>query len=166
MLTLLSAALIILGVFTICTPLLTGEVSLLTIGTFMTGAGVIEFFRALKEKEIISRIGWLVLGIITVLSGLLVIAHPLLNLGFLTFHLAVYFFLVGSAKIFIGFRYKQASGLFIASGLVSLLLAFSILSNWPLTGELAAGMLVGVELVSTGVLMFSLKRAIYAAKSA
>ncbi|NIO42670.1 MAG: HdeD family acid-resistance protein, partial [Burkholderiales bacterium] len=82
-----------------------------------------------------------------------VIGHPLLGLTFLTLLLVVYFLIEGIWKVIASFRYRPATGWLwlLISGVISLVLGWLIWMQWPISGMWAVGVLVGVNLLSTGI---------------
>lgn len=144
--------LIILGVCILAAPVVAGTVTVMFVGGLMVIAGLVECVRAIRTTAAFSRATWLLVGLATLLCGVLVMAHPILGLGFLTILLAVYFFADGFTKIVAAFNIPAFRAWFIISGLLSFLLAYLILSNWPVSGGWAVGVLVGVNFIFTGIL--------------
>ena len=151
MATLMGIVLIILGVYMLAAPVVAGAVTVVIIGGLMALAGIVECFHALRMAGL-SRFTWLIVGLVTLLCGVLVMAHPIFGLGFLTILLAIYFFVDGFTKIVTAFRLAVRRGWFITSGLLSFLLGYLIWVNWPLSGAWAVGILVGVNFIFTGIL--------------
>jgi uncharacterized membrane protein HdeD (DUF308 family) len=85
-----------------------------------------------------------------------------LGLGFLTLLLAAFFVVEGIWKIVSSFSYRSASGWVwvLVSGVLSLLLGLLIWNQWPVSGMWAVGVLVGVDLLSTGISMVVLASAL------
>ena len=108
---------------------------------------------ASKEKTI-----GLTLGIITALAGIAIIGHPLFGLAFLTLLLVGYFVVEGVWKIVVSFQYMPATGSkwLLASGVLSLVLGLLIWNQWPVSGMWAVGVLVGVNLLGTGLALVTL----------
>ncbi len=65
------------------------------------------------------------------------------------------FILEGIWKIVSSLSYRSASGWVwvLGSGVLSLLLGLLIWNQWPVSGMWAVGVLVGVDLLSTGISM-------------
>ena len=86
--------------------------------------------------------------------------HPLLALGTLTLFLAAVILAAGILEIISYFRHKthEASGWILLNGIVALLLGGMIWVRWPSSSAWAIGILVGVNLLLTGMtrLMFGL----------
>lgn len=158
----LGIVLIVLGALAIISPAAAGSAVVITIGIILLVAGAFQIIRGLQLEEWSDKILTTVLGVITALAGIVVIGHPLLGLAFLTLLLAVYFITEGIWKIVISFRYRSQSGWvwLLLSGVVSLLLGVLIWSQWPISGLWAVGILVGINLMSTGIAMVTLASAI------
>jgi uncharacterized membrane protein HdeD (DUF308 family) len=97
------------------------------------------------------------LGAITAVAAVFVLAHPLLGLRFLTFLLVAYLVCEGFWKIIVSLRSMHAAGYLwlLASGILSLLLGLLIRQQWPLAGTSAVGILVGVNLVGSGIALLA-----------
>lgn len=97
-------------------------------------------------------------GGVMVVGGLAVFARPMLGAASMALILAIYFLADGIAEIIGAFDAKPAEGwgYMVFDGAISILLAWMIWSQWPLSGAWAVGVLVGVRLifVGAGMLMF------------
>ena len=151
-------ALIVLGAVAVLAPVFAGSAVVIIIGIVLLVSGVGQFIHGVKAESWGAKMMPLVLGVITGLCGILVIGHPLLGLEFLTLLLAVFFVVEGFWKIVSSFSYRSAPGWIwvLFSGAVSLLLGLLIWSQWPLSGMWAVGLLVGIDLLLTGISMVAL----------
>jgi uncharacterized membrane protein HdeD (DUF308 family) len=154
----LGIALIALGVAAILTPVVAGSALVIVIGFILLLAGTVPIVRELKAEASMEKAIGLILGIITALTGIAVIGHPLFGLAFLTVLLVGYFVVEGVWKIVVSFRYKPATGWkwLLASGALSLILGLLIWRQWPVSGLWAVGVLVGVNLLGTGLALVTL----------
>jgi uncharacterized membrane protein HdeD (DUF308 family) len=150
--------LIVCGIAAIITPAIAGGAVVLAIGFILLAAGILSVMRAVKAQEGLEKVLGFTLGIITALAGISVIGHPLFGLAFLTLLLLGYFLAEGIWKIVVSFRYRPATGWIwlLCSGIASLVLGFLIWSQWPVSGMWAVGILVGVNLLSTGLAFVAL----------
>ncbi len=155
MATFMGIVLIILGVCVLAAPVVAGAVTVMIVGGLMVIAGLVECFHALRTTTALLRVTWLLMGLVTLICGVLVTAHPVFGLNFLTILLAAYFFSDGFMKIVAAFNFAAHSGRFVFSGILSFVLAYLIWSNWPLSGGWAVGILVGINLIFTGILMLT-----------
>lgn len=148
----LGIALIVLGVAAILTPAAAGSAVVVVIGLILLGAGVAAAIRGLQAATAMEKVLGLVVGVVTALAGVAVLARPLFGLGLLTLLLAGYFMVDGVCKIVVSFRFRPVRGWLwlLISGGVSLLLGVLLWSQWPMSGLWAVGVLVGLNLMSTG----------------
>jgi uncharacterized membrane protein HdeD (DUF308 family) len=151
-------ALSALGVAAILTPVVAGSAVVTVIGFILLIAGIVPIAREWQAEASKERTLGLTLGIITALAGIVVIGHPLFGLGILTLLLAGYFVAEGVWKIVASFRYKPAPGWtwLLASGVMSVALGLLIWRQWPVSGLWAVGVLVGVNLLGSGLAMVTL----------
>jgi uncharacterized membrane protein HdeD (DUF308 family) len=158
----LGIALIALGVLAMLTPAMAGGAVVIVIGFILLVAGILAVVRGLKAGASAEKTTGLILGVVTALAGIAVIGHPLFGLAFLTLLLVGYFVAEGVWKIVASFRYKPANGWqwLLASGVLSLLLGLLIWSQWPVSGMWAVGILVGVNLLGTGLALVTLASAL------
>lgn len=157
-LTWLGLALMALGIFAIASPLLAGKAVVIAIGLILLAAGLGQLRESFDAQGGYERLMLLVLGAITTLCAIFVVAHPLFGLRFLTFVLLVFFVADGLWKIVTSARHAASPGWLwlLASGVLSLLLAFLIWRQWPVSGLWAVGVLIGVNLISTGAALVAL----------
>ena len=148
-------ALLVLGAFAVLTPVFAGSAVVIIIGIVLLVTGIGQFIQGLRADSWSDKMMPLILGAVTGLCGILIIGHPLLGLGFLTLLLVAFFVVEGIWKIVSSFSYRPASGWVwvLGSGVLSLLLGLLIWKQWPVSGMWAVGVLVGVDLLSTGTSM-------------
>ena len=144
---------IVLGIVAIATPAVAGTAVVLVIGVILLAAGLAQTISGLRLEGWSRKLLPLILGILTVFAGLGVLGHPLLGLSFLTLLLALFFAAEGAWKIIASFSYRPASGWLavLVSGILTMLLGLLIWSEWPFSGLWAVGILVGVDLLITGI---------------
>jgi len=149
---------IALGVTAVLAPVVAGSALVIVIGCILLIAGIVAIVRELKAGASMEKAIGLTLGIVTALAGIAVIGHPLFGLKFLTVLLVIYFVAEGVWKIVISFGYKPATAWkwLLASGVLSLILGLLIWSQWPVSGMWAVGLLVGVNLLGTGLALVTL----------
>src|SRR6266702_1852266 len=126
----LGIVLIALGVAAVLTPVVAGSAVVIVIGFILLIAGIVPVVRGLKAEAGMEKAMSLILGVITALAGIAIIGHPLFGLAFLTF--------------------------LLASGVLSLILGLLIWSQWPVSGLWAVGVLVGANLLGTGLALVTL----------
>jgi uncharacterized membrane protein HdeD (DUF308 family) len=165
---LVGMVLLVFGCVAIGSPAVAGTSVVIVIGVILVAAGITQLFHGIGAKSWSSKLLSLVLGAITLLGGLAVLAHPWLGLAVLTLVMAVYFAVEGLWKIVASFSFRPASGWLavLASGVIGLVLGVLIWMQWPLSGLWAVGILVGVDLVTTGVALLTLAWTVRCLKAA
>jgi uncharacterized membrane protein HdeD (DUF308 family) len=151
--------LIVLGLLAVILPFMAGKATVILIGSILLVAGLaqlIETFRGSDGND--SRLLTLILGAITTLAAIFVLAHPLLGLRFLTLLFVAYLIGDGLWKIIASLRRIGVSGWMwlLASGILSLLFGVLIWKQWPVPGDSAVGIIIGVNLASTGIAVLAL----------
>jgi len=154
----LGIALIALGILAVSTPLVTGIAIELLVGSLILAAGVVRILHALWAKSWGAGLLNFVAGAVSVLCGLLMLAHPLLGLGFLTLVLVGFFFTEGFSKLYFSLRLRPMTGWGSAlfEGIVEIVFGVFILTRWPLSGSWAIGVLIGCDIILGGYLMLML----------
>lgn len=145
----------ILGVIAIATPAVAGTAVVITIGVVLLVGGIVQFVSGLRAEGWSNKLPSLILGVITTLCGLGLLGEPWIGMKFIALLLAVFFVVEGIWKIIASFSYRPASGwlLMLLSGAIALVLGLLIWQQWPVSGLWAIGILVGVDLLSTGISM-------------
>ena len=147
-----------LGVVCIASPAVAGTAVVYVIGSLMLLAAIVQIVQAWRAEGWSGKVVPLILGAITGVAGAAVLAHPLLGLEMLTLVVAAYFLVEGLWKFVASFSYRPARGwlAILLSGLLALILGALIFAQWPLTGLFAVGILVGINLLSTGASLICL----------
>lgn len=116
--------------------------------------GVIQIIHAFRVRDWPGFIWSLGIGVLSLLVGVILVADPLAGAIPLTLLVAVLFLATGVAKIMFALSLKPASGWVwvLVSGLVSAALGVLILAGLPASATTILGLLLGIELVSNGVL--------------
>jgi uncharacterized membrane protein HdeD (DUF308 family) len=150
--------LIVFGVIAIATPAVAGTAVVMVIGTVLLITGVVQFVQGLRAESWSSRLLPLIQGAIAAICGLGLLGEPWIGMKLIALLLAIFFVMEGIWKIIASFSYRPASGwlLILASGVIALVLGLLIWRQWPVSGLWAVGILVGVDLLMTGVSMVAL----------
>ena len=151
---------IVLGIFSIVEPGIAGLAVTLLVGWLLLFGSVAHFISAFKgggAKQVIFQV---LLGILYLIGGLYFLTHPILGVGTLTLLLAAIILAEGVLELIAYFRLRShgASGWLLLNGIITLLLGGFIWFHWPSSSVWAIGILVGVDLLMTGIsrLMFGL----------
>jgi uncharacterized membrane protein HdeD (DUF308 family) len=154
----------ILGALAIALPSFFTLGAELFIGVLFVVAGIVQGWRTLQTKGVPGFVWSLFVALIYLLAGISLLVHPLIGILTLTVILTVFFVIDGIANIILGLQFKPY-GVWawrIASGLISLILAYLIYIDWPGSAAWLLGLLVGINLLFVGitqlVLAFSVPR--------
>ena len=149
---------VILGVLAMMSPMLAGMTVAVMVGFLLIIGGIARTIFAFKAQSWGKGILAFVLGVLTLLIGLVMVFRPVLGLTSLTMVLAAYFFIDGIFEIFEAFDLKPLKGWgwMLFGGIVSVLLGFLIWRQWPVSGAWAIGILVGIKLIFAGVAMVAI----------
>lgn len=150
---------IALGVLALFSPLIAGLVVTLVLGANFLVTGVLEAFAAFKAERWSGTIGLMLLAVISIVAGLVIFAHPLLGLTTLTLFAIIALFVAGIAKLFWAFKVNDGRGFLILSGVLSILIAAMLYTNFPFSAAWALGVLVGVNLIVEGATLFAFVKA-------
>jgi uncharacterized membrane protein HdeD (DUF308 family) len=146
---------IILGMLAMMMPGLTGISVVFLLGWIVLVAGIVRMIWAFQAGGLGRGLLLFAIGLLTLLAGLALLAHPLFAGGVLTILLAVYFILDGIGELAAGIRLRPADGWgwLLFGGIVSLLLGLMIWRQFPLSGLWAVGILLGIKLFFIGLIM-------------
>jgi uncharacterized membrane protein HdeD (DUF308 family) len=151
---------ILLGMFAIIEPAVAALGVTLLVGWLLIFGGVAHLLGAFKGGGAKQVIFQMLIGIAYLIGGLYSLTHPLLAIGTLTLLLAAVIFAGGVLEIVSYFRLKDegASGWMLLNGVIAILLGGMIWFHWPSSSVWAIGILVGANLLITGMtrLMFGL----------
>lgn len=143
------------GLLAIFFPFVTGLSLSVALGAILVVVGFIHGAHAFSAQGWKGALWQAVLGVVSVVAGILVLANPILGLTTLTLLLIAYFVVDGVVEIVWGARIRGQSrwGWAIASGVLSLIVAGLLWAGFPASATWAVGLLFGVGLLSTGVTM-------------
>jgi uncharacterized membrane protein HdeD (DUF308 family) len=149
---------VIFGVMAIAAPLITGITVAVFVGFLLLFTGIMRIVFALKSGQWGSGIWGTIVGLLGAVAGLLLIFRPMVGLLTLTLLLAIYFFVDGISEIIAALKIKpdQGWGWVLFNGVIALLLGIMIWRQWPMSGQWAIGVLVGVHILITGWTMIVL----------
>lgn len=160
-------ALSVFGVLLLLSPAAVGGAVVKLVALVLVVTGVVQLLHSLRSGTPMHKMVSAILGAIVAAVGVLVWFNPELGSGFLTALLMIFFVVNGLWKISNAIRFRRIRGWswLLVSGLLSLLFAYLMWSQWPLSGAWAIGVLVGLDLLLTGVALIVLSRALRKAHS-
>jgi len=146
---------IVLGFLAVARPMIaTLAVEIFAGWLFLVGGvvGLAGIFTAWKTPGFV----WgLIRAVMAILIGILLLWRPLAGVLTLTLLLAAFFAAQGITQIIAALTQRAALpgswGWVLVSGIIDLILAAIIISGWPGTAAWVLGLLVGVNLIMSGV---------------
>lgn len=157
-LTWLGIALIVLGLLAILFPLATTIAAKVFIGWLFLFAGAFQIWQAFSIREWGGFLWNLLIGVMYFLVGGWLAFDPFAGIIGLTVLLAFTFILQGimEAAIANNLRPKDGWGWMMFSGLVGVLAGILIIAGLPSTATWAVGLMVGLNMMSSGFAFFAL----------
>jgi len=153
---------IIAGVLSLILPFAAGLAVTAVIGATLLAGGVVQMLLAFKAGALGRGLMIFLLGLLAAVAGIYTLMQPVAALASLTLLLAAYFIATGVLAAIAAFQLRpsQGWGWMLANGIITILLGVMITSQWPLSGAWAAGILVGVHLLSGGAALAALGSAV------
>ena len=149
---------IALGVLALLSPFLAGLVVTLVLGANFLVGGILEAIASFRAERWTGTIGLLLFAIVSIVAGLVIFAHPLLGLTTLTLVAILSLLIAGLAKIFWAFKVTDGRWFLVLSGILSILVAGMLYTNFPFSAAWALGVLIGVNLIVEGVTLLGFAR--------
>lgn len=143
---------VVLGLIAMGSPFLMSLAATYWVGAALLVGGLFQFIHGFKAVGWAGKIFMIVVGLLTALAGIMILARPLMGMALLTLLLAIFFIADGVCTIFAAFRCKpeRGWGWLLFSGIMTVLLGVLIYAKWPLSGAMAIGILVGIRLLFAG----------------
>lgn len=149
---------IIAGILALTNPLAATLTAEQVAGWSFLFIGIFQFFAAFKNEGWGGRIWAILVALAFVLLGVMLLGKPLVGIVSLTLTVATLFLVTGVFQIVMAFsvRGTGAFWLVLLSGILSVILAIMIFGNFPASAASILGILLGVELISSGISMIAL----------
>jgi uncharacterized membrane protein HdeD (DUF308 family) len=159
----MGALIVAAGVFCLFAPLIAGIAVAYLLGAALLVVGVLEIIGAITHGGgALVRLGLAALGLLALLFGALVLAHPQEAVASLTVLIGLALLISGGVRIVLAFGAEEARVPFFLAGAFSILLGVLLLVEWPLDGDWAFGVLLGLDLIATGLTMLGWVRPVAA----
>jgi uncharacterized membrane protein HdeD (DUF308 family) len=156
----LSFLLILAGLFAMLIPMLSGVGITIIFAWAMIFSGITHFIFAFKTHTTGGRIWEILVGAVYLVTGGILLMHPVDGLLILTLVLAYYLFFEGVVEViqFFQIRPRHGATWLLIDGIITLILAVMIWRAWPASSIWVVGTLVGISMILSGVsrLMLSL----------
>lgn len=155
------AVAIVTGVLAILLPHVATLATGLAIGALFLVNGVVGVVTAFRARGGRLFAGFLA-GLLAIVAGAVLFLQPFAGIVALTLFLAAFLLAAGLLRLWFAWNLRPAQGwrLVGGAGLLSALLGVLIASGLPGNAFWVIGLLVGVDLVSSGVALLALVRAV------
>ena len=148
----LSILLIIAGLIAIAAPGFSGLGITILVGWLLILSGIFHLVFAWKVHATGRKIWEILVGIVYLIVGIDLVAHPLDGLLTLTLVLAIYLLFESAFEFILAIHTHPAPGwgwtLFDA--IITLILAFMVWRTWPVSSVWVIGTLVGISMIFSG----------------
>ena len=153
----------LLGVLAILFPFVTGVSLSILLGALLVLGALVHVAHAFRAPGWKGFVGQVLLAIVYAFAGISLLANPVLGLATLTLLLITYLVVSGIVETAVGLRVRDqpAWGWIVLSGVLSIVLGVLLWLGFPSTAAWALGLVVGINLLSTGISMFMLGRGVH-----
>ena len=145
---------LILGVLAVAVPVAATLAVDIFVGWLFLVSGIVGLVAMFSARNIPAFLWTLITAALSVAAGILLVWRPVEGAVSLTLLLTAFFIAEGLFQIAASFAYRDAIrgswGWMLASGIADLALAAIIILDWPATVGWALGLLVGVNLITSG----------------
>lgn len=155
-------AFLLLGVAAIIFPILSTLVAALFVGWLFLISGCFMLYGSFSIHGTGPFFGSLLLSLLSIAAGIFLLFNPLAGELALTILIGVLFIFQGAVEIFFAFETRPHAGWvgMLISGLASVILAILIAAGWPAISLVALGILLGVNLITTGLAYIFVSRSL------
>jgi uncharacterized membrane protein HdeD (DUF308 family) len=149
----LGIVLVVAGIAAIMFPLVSTIAAKIALGWIFLAAGVVMIIHAFSIQKWGGFLMELLLGVLYLVAGGWLAFFPLTGIVTLTILLAALFLAEGVVEVIMGFRVRphEGWGWLVFSGLIAVAVGLLIAAELPSSAVWAIGLLVGVNLLSTGI---------------
>ena len=145
---------IVLGVLAVAAPAFATLTVDIYVGWLFLISGVLGLIAMFSARNVPGFLWTLVTALLSIIVGGVLLWKPAEGAVSLTIVLTAFFIVEGIFQAVAAFTYRDAMpsswGWLLASGLADLALAAIIIAGWPGTAAWVLGLLVGVNLLTTG----------------
>jgi len=144
---------IIAGCVAIAVPIVASLAAVAIFGGVLLVTAFFQLAHAIQVRAWPRSMWYLLGGVLYAIAGLLVLAYPLGGALTLTVLIATLLIADGALRTTFGILARRAagSGWVLASGIASIVVGVLVFLSWPASALWATGLLLGVNLVFSGV---------------
>ena len=145
---------VIAGIFAVSLPLTTGLAVAIWLGWVLSFVGIVQLVYAWQTRNEGGFILKLFVGLLYSGAGLFLLINPLKGVVTLTLSLATFLLIEGICEVVLAFRLRSFSpnwAWILGHGGITLILGAVIWSGWPSSSAWVIGLLVGINIISSGI---------------
>ena len=146
---------VILGILAVAWPAVATIAVDLYVGWLFLISGLVGLVAMFSARDVPAFFWTLLTAALAIAAGVLLIWKPMEGALSLTIVLTAFFFAEGIFQIVGSFSYRDVMpgswGWMLASGISDLILAGLLLVYWPVSAAWALGLIVGINLITSGV---------------
>jgi uncharacterized membrane protein HdeD (DUF308 family) len=150
----LAILMIVLGVLAIIYPLFATIFTFNVIGFVFLLFGFLQLFHGflLSKARLGQHLLTSLIGIFYLMVGFWILRHPVFSILDLTLVIGILFFIHGAVQVIHAFEGREEHRKWpLVSGIAGIILGILIWSRWPLDSLSLLGLLVGINLILSGV---------------
>jgi uncharacterized membrane protein HdeD (DUF308 family) len=145
---------LVLGILAVIVPMAAALVIAVFVGWLLLISGIVGLIAIFSTRHMPAFVWGLVTAALSIVVGALLIWNPLRGVVTLTIVLTAFFIVEGVFQVVTAFAFREVSGhslgWMLVSGIADLVLAVIIIAGWPVSAVWAIGLLVGINLITTG----------------
>src|ERR1700688_1781461 len=143
---------VIAGFVALGSVILATVATVFVVGIMMVIAGVAEVINAFQIKTWGRFLLWLLLGALYIVAGFITFENPLLAAAILTLFLGIALIASGIMRIVLAFSMQSVMPWIwvLLSGVITLFLGLVIVAHWPVSSLYILGLFLGIDLVRAG----------------
>jgi len=144
----------ILGVLAVIWPQISTIAVDVYVGWLFLLSGIVGLASMFLAQNVQAFLWMLLTAALSLFVGIVLLWHPVEGAASLTLVLIAFFIVEGVFQIVASLSYRDIFpgqwGWMLASGIVDLILAALIIKGWPSTATWALGLIVGINLITSG----------------
>jgi uncharacterized membrane protein HdeD (DUF308 family) len=146
---------VLLGIAAVIWPQISSLAVDVYVGWLFLLSGVVGLATMFFAPNATGFLWSLLTGALALFAGVVLLWHPIEGVVSLTLVLVAFFIAEGVSQVVAAFVYRSAFpdswGWMVVSGIVDLVLAGVIIAGWPRSFSWALGLIVGVNLITSGM---------------
>jgi len=149
--------LIVLGVGAAYWSVATTYASMAVLGGFLVVGAFVHAVQGIASRKWSIFFIQVLVAILYLIAGVMTLQQPMATAMALTLMIAGFFFAVGLVRVFTALAVRMPSwGWWAFNGVVTTLLGFMVMKQWPVSGLWVIGLFVGIDLLTSGVSLLAL----------